>query len=278
MKVLVIANPASGSFRRPLFDKTVEVLKRRAAEVDVAFTESAGHATSIARDADAGLIIAAGGDGLIHEVVNGIADKRCFFSVLPFGTANVFSRELGMSQYPVIAAKQLNPNTHMPAFVGMIGERYFIQMSGFGADAEVVRRVTGLGKVSNKALAHVIEGAKAVVQTRFPSFKVYSGGVERTGYHCILSLGRRYAGSFPLSRAVPNGNLHGYMITKPGVLPLLVNALSMVCYQGFRGERFETEVAKVEGVPYCQVDGEFMELPAQSAYVRVKAAAFKIIR
>ena len=53
------------------------------------------------------MILAAGGDGTINEVVNGIAGSQVPFGILPAGTANVLANEIGFSNRPDHAARQI---------------------------------------------------------------------------------------------------------------------------------------------------------------------------
>ena len=93
---LIILNPAAHSERAQRKRAEVEALTR-----DCAFctTTRTGDAESMARRAaEEGFqkIVAAGGDGTINEVVNGLAGTKTTLGVLPIGTMNVFATELGL--------------------------------------------------------------------------------------------------------------------------------------------------------------------------------------
>ncbi|MGH2600519.1 MAG: diacylglycerol/lipid kinase family protein, partial [Dehalococcoidia bacterium] len=95
----LIANPAARTL--PSRDRLVIApawLRLHGWEVDSFRSESSAHATALAREAaeqgyDA--VIAAGGDGTVNDVVNGIAGTETALAVIPGGTANVWSRETG---------------------------------------------------------------------------------------------------------------------------------------------------------------------------------------
>src|SRR5215203_6592972 len=83
-KTVIIGNPNAGRIRRG-----------GGLEIEVWPTERPQHATELASLAGSRLVVAAGGDGTINEVVNGLA-RDATLGILPLGTANVLARELGL--------------------------------------------------------------------------------------------------------------------------------------------------------------------------------------
>jgi len=94
--VLVVANPAAGSYERDAVDEAVRLLGKNGARVDVRPTAGPGHARTLAREAGADTVVAVGGDGTAHEAMTGIMDAggRAALLVLPFGTGNSLYREI----------------------------------------------------------------------------------------------------------------------------------------------------------------------------------------
>lgn len=91
------------------------------------------------------LVIAFGGDGLVNEVVNGIAGTDAALGIIPGGTMNVLARNLGIPRDPLKAADHLlqrvgEVEPHLLA-LGRANERYFTFACGCGFDAEVAARV-----------------------------------------------------------------------------------------------------------------------------------------
>ncbi len=89
------------------------------------------------------LILAAGGDGTINEVVNGIAGSDVHFGILPAGTANVLANEIGFSNRPDHAARQILHAVPVRIALGALQQpaqprRYFVLMAGVGLDARIV--------------------------------------------------------------------------------------------------------------------------------------------
>ena len=174
MRALLIVNPYATSttaVRR-------EVITRALAselDLDVVQTRYRGHASHVAEGAareGLGLVLTLGGDGTVNEAVNGML-RACppaggpgasgapapLLAALPGGSANVFTRALGLPADPVDATGQILGS--LPAGrtrtigLGLAGRRYFCFNAGLGLDAEVVRVVEGLrarGRAASAAL------------------------------------------------------------------------------------------------------------------------------
>jgi diacylglycerol kinase family enzyme len=97
-RILAVFNPAAGRNRRERFDHVVSALRAHGCLVNVLVTEAAGHAEAIARGLgdDYDVIAAAGGDGTVNEIVNGLAGKPIALGLIPLGTANVLADEISL--------------------------------------------------------------------------------------------------------------------------------------------------------------------------------------
>lgn len=152
--VHVILNPTSGGGRAGRHrDEIDRELRARGVNASIHLTQSAGHAAELAYElatAGADIIVAAGGDGTVHEVANGIlrSDARAALAVLPIGTGNDFAKV-------VPGARQL-PSAYDALAAGLVasfdvgyaswdgGAEYFINGMGSGIDVEVVRQLHSL--------------------------------------------------------------------------------------------------------------------------------------
>ena len=88
-------------------------------------------------------IVAAGGDGTINEVVNGIAGSDAALGLLPMGTMNVFATELGLPSYDLNRCWEIIKAEHtrlidLPSANG----KHFVQLAGVGLDAQVVKETS----------------------------------------------------------------------------------------------------------------------------------------
>ena len=162
MRALLIVNPRATSTTRLSRDVITRALAS-AVELTVVETRYRGHAASLAGTAvraGDGLVLTLGGDGTVNEAVNGIVGASLAdrggrptadwpaLGPLPGGSANVFTRALGLPADPVQAAGRilsgLTAGRDRSIGLGLAGNRYFTFNAGLGLDAEVVRLVEGL--------------------------------------------------------------------------------------------------------------------------------------
>ena len=158
MRALLIVNPRATSTTGLRRDVIARALSS-AVDLSVTETRYRGHATKVAGAALAdgyGLVLTLGGDGTANEAINGImaagrsaglatADLLPAFAPLPGGSANVFTRALGLPPDPVDAMGQvirsLASGQQRRIGLGLAMGRYFAFNAGLGLDAEVVRAV-----------------------------------------------------------------------------------------------------------------------------------------
>jgi diacylglycerol kinase (ATP) len=100
---VIVYNPAAGRFSvKPFIKSAVRALESAGWKVDAAETQSGAHTIELAKQASAEkkeAVFAVGGDGTIGNVVNGLAGTETALGVLPAGTANVWSIELGLRPF-----------------------------------------------------------------------------------------------------------------------------------------------------------------------------------
>lgn len=157
MRALLIVNPQATSTTRLRRDVIVRALAS-AVDLEVVQTRYRGDATGLAaeaRRAGFALVLTLGGDGTVNEAVNGLlggpdrgtAAGLPALAPLPGGSANVFTRALGLPPDPVDAAglilQALAEGRQRDIGVGLAESRYFAFNAGLGFDAEVVRAVDG---------------------------------------------------------------------------------------------------------------------------------------
>ncbi|MCA1553155.1 MAG: diacylglycerol kinase family lipid kinase, partial [Chloroflexi bacterium] len=152
MRAMLIFNPAAGQRDlRAALDEVNTYLISIGWQVCVRETQARGDATVLARDAvadGADVVFAAGGDGTINEVVNGLAHSHVALGVLPTGTANVWAQEIGLpvprllnpDPNPLLSGATRLANGHVHEMdLGKAGSRYFMLYGSVGFDAQVVR-------------------------------------------------------------------------------------------------------------------------------------------
>jgi YegS/Rv2252/BmrU family lipid kinase len=209
--MVIVFNPVAGRRRAHLLWRVLDVLVANGVRLDLAETHRRGHAECLARDAAARgepMVVAAGGDGTIAEVANGLIGTKARLGVIPLGTANVLAHELGLPFAPGAVAAALAFGRTRALWPGLaIGAqetRLFVQMLGVGFDADVVRHLPlRLKKVLGKG-AYVLQSLYEVTRYRFPTVHLRIDGIETQAASAIISKGCLYGGRFRLATdAVP---------------------------------------------------------------------------
>src|SRR5437879_12794675 len=137
---LIILNPAAHSERARRKRGQVEWLAR---DCVVCATTRTGEAELIARrGVEEGFekIVAAGGDGTINEVVNGVAGASVTLGLLPIGTMNVFATELGLPIHDLeFCWRIIEGNSTRSVDLPKANQKFFFQLAGVGLDPQVVK-------------------------------------------------------------------------------------------------------------------------------------------
>lgn len=150
-KYALIVNLLAGNGRcRRLWPNIEGRLKDSGADYQAFFTERAGHATELARDATQSgydVVVSVGGDGTLNEVVNGIYGTGAALGVIPAGSGNDFCRTFAFdSKNPAQSCDILLRGKTQRVDVAKIDARYFINIGGAGFDAEVSNMANIWGK------------------------------------------------------------------------------------------------------------------------------------
>ena len=204
--MVIVFNPAAGRRRAQLLWRVLDVMTESGVRLEVAKTQRAGHAMQLARQAAAAgvpLVVAAGGDGTIAEVANGLSGSACRLGIIPLGTANVLAHELGLPFNPRAVAASLafsRSRTVWPGLAtGANGGRLFVQMLGAGFDAQVVHRLPLCLKRAFGRGAYVLQSLREVVRYRFPPIRLCIDGREDEAASVIVTKGQLYAGCYLLA-------------------------------------------------------------------------------
>jgi YegS/Rv2252/BmrU family lipid kinase len=210
-RALVIVNPAAGRARssRRRLERIIAGLERRGCAVVVHWAgPTAGEIERLAREAepDVDIVVAAGGDGTINAVANGLAlaARDMPLAVLPFGTANVLAREIGLPRDPESLAELIATGPIRPIWPGRIGDRLFLTCAGSGFDAEIVAAVVPQLKRRFGRLAFAWAIARGVARYHAHDLVVRCGDGEHAAATVIAAKGRFYAGSWIIA---PQANL-----------------------------------------------------------------------
>ncbi|GER87102.1 diacylglycerol kinase [Dictyobacter vulcani] len=146
IKAILIANPTSGSYtmHEHQIKQIISTLHQHGWQADLKLTQAGGDARRIASEAveqKIDVVIAIGGDGTIHEIIQSLAGSETALGVLPSGTVNVWAREVGISLDLNKASNVLLNGQTRRIDLGKIDDRYFLLMVGIGVDGEVTHAV-----------------------------------------------------------------------------------------------------------------------------------------
>lgn len=171
MRTLIVFNPTAGHAGQleAELEAAAQVWREQGWVVDLQPTNGPGDGRCLARQAAANgyeLVVAAGGDGTINEVVNGLVGSQTMLATLPLGTMNVWARELGLPLQPRAAAQTMLAWSPRTIDLGRAGDRYFLLMAGIGFDAAITANVRPDEKRRFGALAYVVRGIKEVMRIR----------------------------------------------------------------------------------------------------------------
>lgn len=146
-KFAFIVNPISGGKKK---DRIASLIRKNMAgtglQWQIEYTEYSGHATRIARDSDADIVVAVGGDGTVSEVAQGIAMSGKTLGIIPCGSGDGLALHLGISRRPAKAIKQILSGTKVRIDCCTVNGRPFFCTTGAGFDAEVALAFSRAGK------------------------------------------------------------------------------------------------------------------------------------
>ena len=226
----VILNPAAHSTKAA---RRADMLLTLPNKPDLHFTTGPGSAAEIAEQlASEGheIVVAAGGDGTVNEVVQGLSrvnatrpdvGTHAALGVLPVGTMNVFSIELGLPGRDLAAGWALITSGKPPREVDLwlANDQYFVQLAGVGMDAEIIQETPWEMKKKLGPLSYAISAVR--VMTRKPPVLCVDipGKPSMLGSVVLIGSGRHYGGPVPVFKEARNDD---------GLLDILI-------FRGFGG-------------------------------------------
>jgi len=263
---VVILNPAARSEKGKRWRARVESVARGCV---ICATSRAGEAEALARHAaQEGFekIVAAGGDGTINEVVNGLAGSNAALGLLPIGTMNVFATELGLPAHDLQLCWNIIQGEHtrlvdLPSANG----KYFVQLAGVGLDAQVVKETSLTLKRSFGPLSYLISAAQIAAREPPRLFLESENSPIDEGSFVLVGNGRLYGGPFPFFKhaAIDDGLFDVIAFKRLGYLEIIKYLQDVVFSSEIRVpdiEYFQTRRLRVTSdreVP-VELDGELV--------------------
>lgn len=299
--VLIIVNPTAQNGRAKSASVLAERLIRERlgkSSVEVCETEATRHAVDIAREAQGfDLVVALGGDGLIHEVVNGLmqrdASDRPVLGIIPVGSGNDYAASLGVSTKVEKAVMQLFESRVCTVDLGCCNGEYYTETVSFGLDAAIAIDTMERRKKTGRTGTMLYFAAGVEQMTRHlnlhPYRMTFDSGRQVNGGSYILAVqnGQTYGGGFKVCpQARIDDGMLDICVAHPPLNPASALALFVLAKEGKHKnskqiEFFKTKSVRVEldeSVP-AQIDGEILEgsvfeITAVPRALRVVAPSF----
>ena len=264
-------------------------------------TSAAGHGSQLARQLGSRYqtVVALGGDGVVHEVVNGLmaleAAERPALGVIPVGSGNDYARSLGVSFKVPEAVAQLCRYQPKLTDLGVVNGRYFAETLSFGLDAAIalgtMERRRGSGKSGTRL--YFEEGIHQFMHHLdfypYELSAVDASGemVLRQGGKAVLlavQVGPTYGAGFEVcpKASLDDGLLDVCVANGPiGMLcaiKLFISAKNggHVSHPAIRLKQVSELIVRFEGTPQCQIDGE--PFTADEYRIRCLPGALQVIR
>lgn len=286
-RVFVIVNPAAGQ-DQPVLATLNRVFQDTDVDWDIGITKGAGDAQRLTNEAlasGADIIAAYGGDGTVMDVGCSLVGSATPLAILPGGTANVLSVELGIPADLEQACRLLIDRHRVRQIdVGDLGHRRFLLRVGLGLEAAMVEGAERSLKDRVGVLAYGVAAVQALREPTLSRYELTLDGesVETEGVSCIVAnVGSLGQGNLSLSPtiSVDDGLLDVIVLERADFAALIAVASSVI-----RGGTAEEPMlhwqarnisVRAEPTQLIQVDGEMIE--PEPITVSVQPGALNII-
>lgn len=201
-RITIVFNPVAGNRRRGLLDDVVTELDRLGWKISVNGTTGPGSATNLAAQAamlGEDVIVAAGGDGTINEVVSGMWTTGIPLGVIPMGTANVLAVEMNLPRRADAIARSISLGETRRLHLPTVNDATFLLMVGAGFDGAVVGAVTTPMKRRWGKIAFVLQGLRRIAYGPAASLNVSADGTAYRAEWVIVTNIAHYGGAYRLA-------------------------------------------------------------------------------
>jgi diacylglycerol kinase (ATP) len=196
-KVKVILNPSGGRWTGQIkIDRVEHALRTAGIDYHLKATEAPGHGIELARQTSQEgwpMVVAAGGDGLINEVVNGLVqaageDEAGTLGIIPVGTANDLADMLALPRDITVACQRLVSGHTRLIDVGVVNGRYFANNSAVGLEPMVTLAHEQMRWVKGD-LRYLLAALKTIINARSWSMRLTWDNGEYDGPVTLVSVG-----------------------------------------------------------------------------------------
>lgn len=285
-----IVNPKSGaSSSNDLVREFKDYLIAKGFEVRVNLTESLEHACELATkgavDYQCALVVGAGGDGTLREVLHGLEGTNKLFMPIPCGTENLLANELGFDLHLQTLINAFEGDSIKPLDLGMINGHCFTSIAGFGFDGAVIDRIskTRTGHISH--LSYFWPIWRTFWEHDFPGMKVVADGKEIFNDRGLVFVGNtsRYAIGLNICKNADFGDglLDVCIFRCHDQAHLIKHSFDVVLKRHIKSKKtIYTQAKSVQVTPadktvFCQIDGD--PGPQLPSYIKVIPQAIRVL-
>lgn len=266
-RILILANPTAGAYRRVVLDAVTRRLSAMGHRVTVQLTRRAGDIReTCAEISDAvDVLVIAGGDGSINEALSGFQRSSTppALAIIPFGTANVLALELKLPRRPKALARMISAARTVPLHYGRANGHPFVLVISAGYDAGVVHALPPSLKRRFGKAAYAMIALKNLFSPRTADVTAVVDGEEITCRLAAVTNVSRYGGPFVVCPDAHPGDPTLFFLGLKRDDPMAILKIGAALLAGRLARLDELvmrpakEVRLMAGHPVpCQVDGD----------------------
>ncbi|MHC5001144.1 MAG: diacylglycerol/lipid kinase family protein [Planctomycetota bacterium] len=285
-----IVNPKSGaSSSNDLVREFKDYLIAKGFEVRVELTESLEHAcelaTKAAVDYQCVLVMGAGGDGTLREILHGLEGTSKLFMPIPCGTENLLANELGFDLQLQTLVNAFEGDRIKSLDLGMINGQCFTSIAGFGFDGSVINRISKIRTGHISHLSYFWPIWRTFWEHDFPHIKVVVDGKEIFDDRGLVFVGNtsRYAIGLNICKTADFGDglLDVCIFRCHDQAHLIKHSLDVVLKRHLKSKNSiytqgeSIQVTSVEDTVFCQIDGD--PGPKLPANIKVIPQAIRVL-
>lgn len=237
-RAMIIINPSSGKEESLAYvDHIQEILHNQDYQVTVRETKKeldATHFCITACEQCFDLVVSIGGDGTLHETINGLLNQDHLpkLAIIPLGTVNDFARALQIPLDPKKAIQALTSSRVKKVDMGRMNDRLFVNVMAAGSIAESLSSVSSDDKSKLGALAYLREGMKELMNNPLHPFSIrYDNKTWEGEARLFIATLTNSVGGFQKlapDAAVDDGLLHCFIIKDLSIFSTLSVSLSLL--------------------------------------------------
>jgi diacylglycerol kinase (ATP) len=285
-KALFIINPIAGGKSKEHVPQLIQQhLDKATIESTIVFTEEAGHAHWLAKEASKTYqsIIAVGGDGTVNEVASAVVGTQAALGILPFGSGNGLSRFLSIPMSTAKAIQNINHNNIELIDAGQMNDQWFFNMAGMGFDAHISQLFAQ--KTKRGFITYFKSALQEIINYKSQSYHIEIDGIkyEREAFMLSFANSSQYGNNAHVSpRASVQDGLLDVCVIRPfplyrfpemGLRMFTKTADSSKFVEIIRGKKIQ--ITRNAAGP-AHIDGEPQTISA-STEIKVVPLSLKVI-